>query len=134
MRSFELDPARSLDTQNNLAWVLAQDPPTAQRALDLARRVTAADPANAYYWDTRAEAARRVGDAEDANSSWAKCMDLFETAKGEGRLRQVRIALRYATFLRERNEIDAARTVAMRARRWAQGTDAARDLDRFLGK
>jgi tetratricopeptide (TPR) repeat protein len=133
-RCLELD-RENLDVSNNLAWVLSEeaDAATAPRALDLARKVTVAAPGEASYWDTRAAAARRAGELDEAESSWTRSLDLLAARATRDPARELRTALRCARFLRdERKKPDAARQVLERIRPLVAGTSAEREIDAFL--
>jgi predicted Zn-dependent protease len=125
----------NLDIANDVAWVMAEDGDreTTQRALDLARKVTAEAPGDAGYWDTRAAAARRAGEFDEAESSWTRSLDLFAASARRDPAREMRTALRCARFLRdERKKPDAARQVVERIRPLVARTSAEREIDAFL--
>src|SRR5207248_2785164 len=129
----ELAP-NDADAANNLAWLLAQDSSTARRALDLARRVTVAAADDARCWDTRAEAARRAGEIDEAGAAWTKALRLLAPESGGDAGLRAEIALRYGQFLRERGQDDAAREVVKSALAGVKGAPTEGALRKFLGE
>jgi len=130
-KCLDLDP-RAVDAANDLAWLLSQELSTSKRALDLARRVTAAAPSSASFWDTRAGAAARFGDADDAVASWTKALEIAPKSTTDDRRRRAGFALRYAQFLRDRNRESAARDVIEKELAVADASPAESELRKFL--
>jgi tetratricopeptide (TPR) repeat protein len=130
-KCLELDPLNA-EVANDLAWVLAQSRDTAKRALDLAQRATTASPRDASYWDTRAAAADRAGDPDDADASWRKALILQPRVTKDDLRRRAEYALRYASFLRDRAQNDAARAIVECELGGPHDAAAETELRRFL--
>jgi tetratricopeptide (TPR) repeat protein len=61
---------------NNLAWLCARCDQRTPDAATMSRRAVAAAPENAGFWDTAAEAAFKIGDAETAIKFEQRAMSL----------------------------------------------------------
>ena len=99
----------NLDAANNLAWVLLQRESTLPRARELATWVTEMQPHDPNYWDTRAQAAARASDAEDAVSSWLRALEIHGATWTDTK---AGVALRYAEFLSGAGRSDEASSIA----------------------
>jgi predicted Zn-dependent protease len=132
-RAVELDPDDEV-SQNNLAYLLSRSPATATRGLEFARRATAADPANANYWDTRAACAAAASEDEDAETSWRKALALNAAASAPDRSFAAQVSLGLGRLLTSRGRAADARAPLESVLRDAPSTPAAEEAKRLLAQ
>jgi eukaryotic-like serine/threonine-protein kinase len=114
-----VDPA----VLNEMAWLLATDPPLpdAVPALALARMATGLAPKNAGYWNTLGVACYRAGDWSAAISALEKSMELNRRAKASDSLRLANASpIAFADSLLSKGG-DATDWFFMAMARWQKG-------------
>lgn len=132
-RTLALD-ASNVSAANNLAYVLALSPPTAERGRDIARRVTTLRPDRADYWDTRGFCEQKSGDERDAIESYRRAVALFARATPPRTPARAGSALALARLLRRTGRDDEARATAKSVLEFAAGSPAADEARDFLDK
>lgn len=132
-RAVELDPDNDV-TQNNLAYLLSRSSASAVRGFELACRATAADPGNAYYWDTRAVCAAAASQDDEAESSWRKAIALNAASPAPDRVFAAQAALGLGKLLKTRGRDSEARDPLESVLRDAPSTPAAAEAKRLLGR
>lgn len=97
---------------NNLAWALAHTQGGAERAFEVACRVTQElAPEVASYWDTRAYAACQLRRETEALQAWEKALELYAASPRPAPRERAATALRYADYLQELGRILESRRV-----------------------
>lgn len=132
-KAYELEPDDEV-TANNLAWLLSRSADTAERGLQLARRATDADPANASYWDTRAACAAASGAADEAETSWRRAISLIDASPSPDLAMRAECALGVARILLATSRASDAVVFLDRVVRDAPGSPAALEAARLRGK
>lgn len=113
-RCHELDP-RDAPCLNNLAWTLAQEGGDPAAALQHAMKLTALEPTNPSWWDTRGTAAAAARNADDADRSWNTALELFRKAPVGSAPAHAATAMRLARLLHARGRTAEAAVAAREA-------------------